>query len=294
VAGDEEYRSEEALPLLARLLATHHGFRCTVLFSLDPRTGEIDPENQEYLPGLAAVDEADLLVLFLRFRRLPDADMEHLVRYVESGRPLLGIRTATHAFAYPEDSPSLYADWSWNSETWPGGFGRQVLGETWVRHHGRHGEESTRGVIPAGQEDHPVLRGVSDLWGFTDVYAIRDLPGDATVLVEGEVLAGMTPQSPPVTDGRNDPRMPVVWLRERPMEGGEVQRIACSTLGASVDLHCEDLRRLLVNACYWAVGLEARIPDRGRVDLPEEPPLSMFGFGSHLRGVRPADLAADS
>src|SRR5690606_30692871 len=68
VAGDEEYRSEEALPMLARLLAVHHGFRCTVLFATDRETGAIEPKEQTHVPGLEAVDDADLLVLFLRFR----------------------------------------------------------------------------------------------------------------------------------------------------------------------------------------------------------------------------------
>ena len=84
IAGDEEYRSEEALPLLARLLAEHHGFRCTVLFSTNPETGEIDPTEQSHIPGMAKVAEADLVVAFLRFRELPHADMEHFVAYVEA------------------------------------------------------------------------------------------------------------------------------------------------------------------------------------------------------------------
>ena len=100
VSGDEEYRSEEALPMLARILSVHHGFRCTVLFSMDPEQGTIDPENQTHIPGLATVDEADMLVLFLRFRELSDADMRHVVDYVGAGKPLLGIRTSTHAFMY--------------------------------------------------------------------------------------------------------------------------------------------------------------------------------------------------
>jgi hypothetical protein len=99
-----------------------------------------------------------MLVIFTRFRRLPDADMKHIVDYVERGQPLLGIRTATHAFAYEEASDSPYAHWGWRNEAWPGGFGRQVLGETWVSHHGRHGVESTRGVVPVTARGHPILR----------------------------------------------------------------------------------------------------------------------------------------
>src|SRR5437660_617455 len=67
VSGDEEYRSEEALPQLAKILSRRHGFKCTVLFAIDPKTGTIDP-NKSNIPGLEALDRADLMVLFTRFR----------------------------------------------------------------------------------------------------------------------------------------------------------------------------------------------------------------------------------
>ena len=289
VSGDEEYRSEEALPMLGRLLAERHGFRCTVLFAIDPDTGEIDPERQDHLPGLAALDDADLLVLFTRFRRLPDEDLQHLADYLERGGPLIGIRTATHAFAFEAGSTSPFAGWSWNAPD--GGFGRRVLGETWVAHHGAHGAESTRGVIPVAARRHPVLRGVEDVWGPSDVYALRDLPLDVTVLLEGSVRAGMTPAAPAVTDGRNEPRMPIVWVRERERAEGPPQRVVCSTLGAATDLESEDLRRLFVNAALWAVGREQRIPERADARLVGDYAPSDFGFGSFVRGRRPADHA---
>ncbi len=291
VAGDEEYRSEEALPMLARLLSVRHGFRCTLLFSTDPETGAIDPDNRLHLPGLQALASADLLVLFVRFRRLPDEDMRHVVEYVESGKPVIGIRTATHAFIYEPGSASPYARWAWDSAEWPGGFGQQVLGETWVSHHGAHGKESTRGVVPEAVKDHPVLRGVHDVWGPTDVYGIRVLPPDARVLLEGSIHTGMEPDAPAADDARNAPRMPIAWIRERSLGEEKVQRVFASTIGASVDLRSEDLRRLYVNACLWAVGREERIPARAdaRVVGAYEP--TMFGFGTWTRGVMPRDHA---
>src|SRR5271167_1524841 len=78
VSGDEEYRSEEALPQLGKILAKHHGFKCTVLFAIDPKDGTINP-NVSDIPGLEALRTADLLVLFTRFRNLPDEQMKHLV-----------------------------------------------------------------------------------------------------------------------------------------------------------------------------------------------------------------------
>ena len=128
VSGDEEYRSEEALPMLAKILSRHHGFKTTVLFAIDPSTGEIDPDNQNNIPGLEALDSADLMVLFTRFRELPDAQMKHIVEYMESGKPVVALRTATHAFFYEDNKESPYALWGWRSDDWPGGFGQQVLG----------------------------------------------------------------------------------------------------------------------------------------------------------------------
>src|ERR1700704_5906443 len=78
VSGDEEYRSEEALPQLAKILARHHGFKCTVLFAINPRDGTIDPNRNDNIPGLEALEKADLMVLFTRFRNLPDNQMKHV------------------------------------------------------------------------------------------------------------------------------------------------------------------------------------------------------------------------
>ena len=76
VSGDEEYRSEEALSQLAKILATHHGFDCTVLYAIDPKTGEINPNEQTNIPGLEALRDADLMVIATRFRNLPDEQMK--------------------------------------------------------------------------------------------------------------------------------------------------------------------------------------------------------------------------
>ncbi|MCA8982031.1 MAG: ThuA domain-containing protein [Planctomycetes bacterium] len=291
VSGDEEYRSEEALPQLGKILSVRHGFRCTVLFAVDPETGEIDPDNQRNIPGLAMLDDADMLVLFTRFRQLPDDDMKHIVDFVESGKPILGIRTATHAFAYPDDSTSRYARWRWNDAEWEGGFGKQVLGETWVNHHGHHGVESTRGVVVEAAAKHPILRGVDDVWGPTDVYGVRELPPDAIVLLEGAVLSGMSPEDPPVEGEKNTPREPLVWLRERQLEGERKQRVVASTIGAATDCASEGVRRVFVNACYWGVGLEEKIPERSDVTIVGEYEPTAFGFGGYVKGVRPADHA---
>jgi type 1 glutamine amidotransferase len=292
VSGDEEYRSEEALPQLARILAAHHGFKCTVLFAIDPTDGTINPDRRDNLPGLEALDTADLMVIFTRFRDLPDDQMKHIVDYVESGRPMVGLRTATHAFELKTNQ--TYQKYSWNSRQWEGGFGRQVLGETWIDHHGHHGVQCTRGVIAKERQNHPILRGIrdGDIWGPSDVYKIRlPLPGDSQPLVMGQVLDGMHPADPPAVGKQNDPMMPVAWVKSYTGAQRKTARVFTTTMGAAEDLESEGLRRLIVNACYWALGLEDKIPVRSNVDLVGEYKPLPFKFGGFRKGVRPADLA---
>ncbi len=303
LAGDEEYRSEEALPMLAKVLAVRHGFRCTVLFSTDRKTGAIDPDEQTHVPGLDALDTADLAIVFWRFRELPDADMKHFVDYVESGRPLIGIRTATHAFDLHRDQKSAYASWTWNGANPPGGFGQSVLGDTWVAHHGSHGSQSTRGVIEPANASHPILKGVHDVWGPTDVYAIAHLLPTDVVLLRGQVLDGMTPDSKPNAGPQNAPMMPLMWARERsvtpradpkastPAPSPVTQRVVAATIGAAVDLQSADLRRAYVNACYWALRMEAQIDEKSSVDVVGDYAPTMFGFGKAKKGVMPQEHA---
>lgn len=280
ISGDEEYRSEEAMPQLARILA-RHGFDCKVLYAIDPADGTINPAVTTNIPGLEALDSADLMILFTRFRDLPDAQMKHIVDYVDSGRPIVALRTATHAFAL-KSSPT-YARYSWNNKD--GGFGRQVLGETWVDHHGQHGKQSTRGIVVKGQERHPILRGIRDgsVWGPTDVYTVR-LPLAAGIqpLLLGQVLAGMTPADPPLAGPKNDPMMPVAWVRTI-----KKARIFITTMGSSQDLENEGFRRLIVNAVYWAAGLDRRISAKSNLDLAGDYRPHPFGFGGFVRGVTP-------
>ena len=292
VSGDEEYRSEEALPQLAKILARHHGFDCTVVFAIDPATGLINPNTNDNIPGLEKLESADLMVIATRFRNLPDEQMKHVDAFLKAGKPVVAMRTATHAFNIPEGR--TYRRYSWDNpgEGFAQGFGRQVLGETWISHHGGHGSESTRGLLPPDAKDHPILKGIKDgeIWGPTDVYGVRlPLPGDSKPLVLGAVLAGMKPDSPPVAGEKNEPMMPVAWVKSYSVEGGPKGRSFTTTMGAATDMTAEGTRRMLVNACYWAAGLEAKIPEKSKVDIvgPFEP--TPFGFNGAKKGLSPAD-----
>jgi type 1 glutamine amidotransferase len=293
VSGDEEYRSEEGLPQLGKILAKHHGFTCTVLFAIDPADGTINPNKTDNIPGLEALKNADLMIIATRFRNLPDEQMQHIVAYVESGRPIIGLRTATHAFNLKSKT---YAKYTWGSKKdWEGGFGRHILGETWVAHWGAHGSQSTRGIVSKDEGNNPILRGIKDgdIWGPTDVYKVNlPLPGDSKPLVYGQVLKGMKPADPPVEDKKNDPMMPVAWIKTYKSESGKSGRVFTTTMGASQDLESEGLRRLLVNATYWAVGLEDKILAKANVAIVGEYKPLPFKFGGYKQDVKPSDLAS--
>jgi type 1 glutamine amidotransferase len=291
ISGDEEYRSEEALPLLGKILARHHGFKATVLFPIDPKTGEINPEHRSSIPGLEALKDADLMIIATRFRDLPDEQMKHIVDYLDAGKPVVGMRTATHAFNI--DKGKTYHKYSYNysGSDYQQGFGRQVLGETWIAHHGSHGKESTRGLIAPGAKDHPITRGIKDgdIWGDTDVYTVRlPLPGDSKPIIMGQVLKTMSKDSEPVTGKKNDPMMPVAWTKTYKSESGKEGRVFTTTMGSSTDLATAGTRRMLVNAVYWALGMEEKFPAEGtKVDIVGEFSPTPFGFGKHKRGVKP-------
>ncbi len=285
--GDDEYRSEESMPQMAKILATRHGFKVTLLFAIDPKTGAIDPSFQNNIPGLEALESADLMILFTRFRELPDDQMKHIIDYTNSGKPIIGIRTATHAFFY-KNPGSPYAKYSWNNAEFKGGYGRQVLGETWVNHYGKHNVESTRGVIAEGMRDHAIVRGCEDIWGASDVYGITTLEGDATPIVMGQVLSGMKPDDAPAP-GKE--LVPVAWIKTYTGESGKTARVFTTTMGHSYDFKSEGVRRLLVNACYWALGMEDAIPARADVTYVGEYAPIDIGFGTHRVGVMPAEHA---
>jgi hypothetical protein len=283
LAGDEEYRGEEGLPMLGKILSQRHGFKCTVLFPINPADGTIDPNNQTNLPGMKALQAADLVINQFRFRELPDPDMKYFVDYLNSGKPMIVVRTGTHSFSYSRNKQSPYAKYHWQAKD--GGFGGLTVGETWTFHHGNHGSEATRGLVDGRNQKHPIVRAVVDIFGPTDVYGVNaDFPTDATVLVWGQTLRGMKPDDAP---NLKKAIMPIVWLRDYKGETGNTSKILCSTIGAATDLESEDLRRLFVNACYFLTGFD--VPKQADVAFVGDYKPTFFGFDKGKKGVKPAD-----
>ena len=286
LVGDEEYRSEDSMPQLAKILAVHHGFKCTVLFAINKQTGEIDPKTLDNIPGLKALETADLMVMFLRFRELPDDQMKRIIDYTNSGKPIIGLRTSTHAFNYVKHKDSPYAKYSFRDKEFDGGYGRQVFGETWINHYGHHQRESTRGLIAKGMENHPIVKGIDDIWGESDVYGITTLTGDSKPLIMGQVLSGMDPKDKPNPDKK---LVPVAWTKTYTGEKGKTSRVFTTTMGHSFDFNSEGFRRLLVNACYWGMEMEDKIPARSKVDFVGQYDPNKIGMGGHKKGLKPSD-----
>lgn len=279
VAADQEYRSEYALPMLARLLAKHHGFHCTVLFGVNDK-GEVDPTMKirwedktvtHNVPGLEHLDKADLAVFFTRLLSLPDRQLAHVYKYLDSGKPVIGIRTANHGFLgfdYKKDGERV-------------DFGEDVLGGSFRSHHGRWQADSTRGVIVEQNKDHPVLKGVRDVWGLTDVYRTYKvggaLPAGCTPLLDGQPLKGRKPDDAPNPDLI---ALPVAWVKTWTGNTGKTARVFHTTMGSAEDYRNPGLRRLTVNAAYWCLGLEEKIDPASKVDLvgEYEPPGSGFNY----------------
>ncbi|MFS4415775.1 ThuA domain-containing protein [Maribacter sp. 2307ULW6-5] len=274
VTGDEEYRSEESMPMLARLAQRELQAKVTVCYALDS-TGIIDPNRSDHIEGLEALKTADLMVMFTRFRNLPETQRNLISDYVESGRPIMGFRTATHAFLYEDDADLQY----WNNE-WP----TKVFGQQWITHHGHFddGDAPLTKVSPL-EEPHPVLNGVAPFEAYSWLYHVDggdwELYGDAKPLMEGRSLRSKHQMNNkldkfPLTN-------PVTWTKSYTGAKGKKSRVFFTTLGHPFDFKLEPMRKLSLNGIYWALGLEDAIPEAGTnvaLDRPYEPNNSGFGM----------------
>ena len=268
ISGDEEYRTEESMPMLAKILAEKHGFSCKVLFSWDDTGTYIDPDNHQGVRGWHYLGNADLMIIGTRFRNPSAEDTKHITQFLNAGKPVIGIRTSTHAFKWLNDR-------SFGGKITFKDFGPKILGEGWVSHHGKHKIEGARGVIEPANAKHPILRGVEDVFGPTDVYGIRALTSKDTILLRGQVTKNLEPNSKPVAS-KNNPMQPLAWLHPYTSPSGAKGTAFCTTMGGSVDLVSEDLRRLIVNATYHLSGLE--VPSDADVAYIDPFYPSFYGF----------------
>ncbi len=274
VTGDEEYRSEESMPMLARILKHRYGFEVTVCYALDD-DGVIDPNRSDHIQGLESLGEADMMVMKTRFRRLPEDQLRHIVDFAESGKPMAGFRTATHAFRYGEDHPNHRMD-----NEWP----KAVFGQRWIRHYGGANSTEVEGI--GGRADHPVLRGVAPFHARSWLYHVVPLHENAEPLLEGRAVEGAEPGGERFGEAN-----PVAWTHRYEGEHG-TSRVFFTTLGHPFDFFDESMRRLAVQGFFWALGREDEIPADGlNVDFVGDYEPNDAGFGDRYKpNLRPADI----
>ncbi len=238
------------------------------------------------------------MIIATRFRDLPDDQMKEIDDYVNSGRPVIGLRTATHAFnvkgAKPTPATPGTARSGLGGRLRPTGSRRDLDQTTTAS----HGKQSTRGIIAPGAADHPILRGIKSGDDLGPDRRLRRPPpaaGRQQPLVLGEVVADMTPTGHRSKASKNDPMMPVAWVKTYTGSSGKPARVFTTTMGAATDLENAGVRRLLVNAAYWATGLEDQIKPEADVDLVGAYKPRPFGFGGAASGGParvPAGLSA--
>jgi type 1 glutamine amidotransferase len=224
--GEDEYQTETTLPAFARSDLEPGGVRVRII-----QASKDDPND---FPGMvAALAEADLVLVSVRRRTPPQEQLDALRAYLAAGKPLVGIRTACHAFALrPKDKPAP------GRAQWPE-FDPQVIGGHYTNHHGV-GPKVAIARAPGALES-PILRGVdvAKLVGNGSLYKVSPLEPGTTPL-----LIGTIPDKDPE---------PIAWTHSF---GPKHARVFYTSLGHPEDFNEPEFRRLLTNAISWALGQE--------------------------------------
>jgi hypothetical protein len=210
--------------------------------------------------------------------QLPDDQMEHFRNYFDAGKPLIALRTANHGFwggtgYFKDDKPVSL---------------RELLGGAFIEHHGGWHREATRGMIVPENRSHPILVGVQDLWGPSDVYRCHNekspFPDTCTALVLGQPLVDLTRNAEP---NRDKEALPIAWTTKWVGNRGLSTNIFHFTMGSGKDFGDPGVRRLVVNAVYWGLGMEDAINATSSVEpIGDYLPLES-GFNYESLGVRP-------
>ena len=246
VTGDHEYSSEATMPLLAKALEERYGMQVKVLKS------HPDHNAEENIPGLEALKTADLAVFFLRWRRLPADQVKFIDDYLKSGKPVVGLRTSTHAFNYPKGHPLE----KWNA------FGEFAMGSPpgWggTAGHTHCGHECTTDVsVIEDNSKHPILTGVDPSFHVSSwLYKVLpDYPAKgSTWLLMGKAV---NPDKAGFEDN------PVAWTWQTSAGG----KVFATTMGHPEDFQVEAFQRLMINAIHWSLGKPVPQKWNGKIDI---------------------------
>jgi nicotinamidase-related amidase/type 1 glutamine amidotransferase len=228
VIGEDEYKTEVTLPAFAQQELEPRGFNVRIVHA--------DAEDKNDFPGLpVAATRADLLFVSVRRRTPHKGQLDAIREFAAEGKPIVGIRTASHAFAARDRNAALTGD----LETWQE-FDAQVLGGSYTGHHG-DGPHVALATAP-GAERHPILRGIDyhHFVGNGSLYKVAPLAGSTTPLVIGSI-----PQQNPE---------PVAWTNTS--RAGQ-SRVFYTSLGHPDDFQQPAFRKLLLNGICWTLGIAA-------------------------------------
>ena len=235
VVGTTHYAPQKTLPAFAKRLEKY-GFKTTVVLP------DGDPErNQKGLPGLEVLEEADLAVFFMRFLQLPPRQFAHIQNYIKSGKPVIGLRTSTHAFDYEKGHPL---------EEWNRGFGKRVLGSEYFFH--LTGETVVEHVLE--HRNHNILNGVAAKFLAPGVLYQANIPADATPLLTGtgnSKRKGIFKNQFGTYELTGEMSWPVAWTWKNEWDS----RVFTTTLGHEDSFRLDAFNRLLVNAVHWCLEL---------------------------------------
>lgn len=235
VLGTLHYSPELSLPLFAQELE-RFGFRTTVI------KGDGDPEKKKenVLPGIDALRDADVAVFFVRFLQLPDREWQPIEDYLKSGKPVIGLRTASHAFKYPKDHPR----YPWND-----GFGRRALGTPYIVHQ----TGTTQVSVIAKYKTHPIMSHVTRTqWVSPGTLYLTRLEGGCVPLLMGTgkgPLRLIEKDFGPIQVGETETDI-VAWAWQNEWGG----KVFGTSLGDPGDFAEESFTRMFVNSVCWAVG----------------------------------------
>ncbi|MCB1204851.1 MAG: ThuA domain-containing protein [Verrucomicrobiae bacterium] len=221
VTAEDEYRTEETLPAFA-IRELGRTFKISVVYG--------DEEEKWNLPGVAVVRDADLLLLSVRRRNLPPEQLALFRDHIAAGKPLVGIRTASHAFHQRNEGAGAGLD-EWRD------FDAVVLGGNYTGHHGN--EIKTFAKVVPDARPHPILAGVDpdEFATAGSLYQNTPLQKNTEVLMMGRA------------EGIEQPE-PVAWVSAGPGGG----RVFYTSLGHPGDFEVPAFRTMLRNAVYWAAG----------------------------------------
>ena len=215
----DNYEAHITIPAFAQVLQREYGFKTTVLLGTGPRAGF-------RFPNLEVLSTADLLVVFCRRVALPPQQLAIIRNYLKAGKPLVGIRTANHAFTLREQVQEGH-------EAWPE-FVADILG---CENQG-YGpvEAGTAAAVAPGARRHPILKGVSPLkWHAPgSLYLQRLLDPNITVLLTGSA------------DNKTEP---IAWTRLT----SDKSKVFYTSLGYPDDFKTEQFQSLILNGINWAL-----------------------------------------